>query len=246
MTRIENGLSILNSLAEAYEGPCLFLYAAIAGLVLLAVFGGRKSRALLLYPCVILMCTVFNPLILDAFYSGAENEADFHIVFFWAVPVVLIIAASAVAPGSALTNPFLRVLPAGLVIVLAIITGVPGISAYENVSLPSNLLKADPQLVSLIGFMDKKSTSDTYSAAFENRALCYGAEEYSAEIVISDLFLNDSDTENEEAFQEAVSEYAPDFYVVTRGGTAEKLLKGMELTELAHTDAYSVYSAGMG
>ena len=165
---LNNGIQYLVQLIGMYEGSTHYIIAWAASMVLLAFCGGRKGRAVFIWPALILLVTVFNPFFIGILFKGEEGQLNGFLPYLWMLPVLIVIPAGAGALASKLPFSVLKVLPFIAVIAFAAYFGVPRPSAYLKLTLPENYHKADTELLTICSYLEVHKKKSGYSAAFED------------------------------------------------------------------------------
>ena len=228
----ESGLSFLLKTLGQYQKPSYFLVAAAMLLVVAAIFEGRKVRCAFVWPLLILAVTVFNPYIFPFLFVEQGRLVEKYYMFLWTVPVTLIIGCGIISCIRHIPVKWLRpVVFAGALAAIAFF-GTPKLISYVDVVLPSDLMKADPELVTICGYLSGHADTVSPLVAFERRDFAEEAMELDASIRISGMLegKKPSEIEAEEV----------DFAVI--GANSEdvaKRLAELGMVRIAHTpDSY--------
>lgn len=185
----ESGLSFLLKTIAAYGGGGVFLYAAFVMLIPASVFGGRRVRAVFLWPLLILAVTAFNPYVFPWLFIHYQQLIEEYYKFLWVVPVLLMIACGAVLIAFRFRSKLVKFLVFLAFCALLALGAVPRITEYVNYSLPGNAMKADAELLTLCDYILENAPTDTPLVAFERLDFAQEAAAYNASIRISDLLI---------------------------------------------------------
>lgn len=238
---LNNGIQYLVQLIGMYEGSTHYIIAWAVSMVLLAFCGGRKGRAVFIWPALILLVTVFNPFFIGILFKGEEGQLNGFLPYLWMLPVLIVIPAGAGALASKLPFSVLKVLPFIAVIAFAAYFGVPRPSAYLKLTLPENYHKADTELLTICSYLEVHKKKSGYSAAFEDAGMQDECAEYTARIVTSDLFRTDRDLSRPAELKKALKDEKPDYIVCAKDGKMPDVLDDSGWKAIACTDHYLIY-----
>lgn len=91
ITIAEEGFAYIFKCIGEYSGSCFYLLLYLIALIFLFLKGNDREKAAFVYPAVIMLFTVYNPLlpvIIDRFF----DINDEYYRFIWASPVVLCVS----------------------------------------------------------------------------------------------------------------------------------------------------------
>ena len=179
--------SSLTRIRRGVRDPGIFLYAAAVLLIIAAFLGSRKLRTAFFWPSLLLAFTLFNPYLFPFLFLRWPELIEQYYSTFWAVPVTMILGASAVVVAWRFQKIWARTLVLLAAAALIAAGAVPSIRAYRHIVMPSNFMKSDPELVTLCDYIADYSEMDHPLVAFEREDFADEAAAYDPSIRISDL-----------------------------------------------------------
>lgn len=148
----------------------------VVSVLFLGVKGGKKEKALFVYPVVIWMLTVFNPLFVNRFILAFRVETRYYR-YFWMLPVAVLLVYMLVK----LLNKFNK---AGKVCVLAGIVLVCFLCRSQMrpfLEPPTNPYRINDEVVAAADIVAADKTKDSVKVAY-NIFFFYEIRQYDASI----------------------------------------------------------------
>ena len=238
----ENGiLSGLGRAVHHYQGRSLFLFMGFIMLLLLSVRRGRKNRVLFTYPFILEALLLFNPLTARFLSGEAEEVTAGMAYYFWLFPAVLLLAYGTVSLMAELQKLSMKIPLLLAVLLLSFLTCVPPLSAYSKISLPANIKKADPELLSISEYLDAHTSEDRYRVVFERGRQAMEAGELNARMVPEPFLLDAGRKMDGKAVEERLAKLKGAYIVCDSHGELSGYLFALRITRVAHTPYSSVY-----
>lgn len=238
----ETGVSFLLKTIGAYLGAPAFLFIFLLMLVLTAIFGKKKGRTTLLWPFVILALTIFNPYVFPLIFRADTSLEEDYYQCLWLVPVAIIMAFGITLLIWKFKASVWRFLVAAVFAAAVLVTGTPSLAAAMEVQFPENVYMTDGEIVSVCDYLDQKAEKDTPAVAFESEDDQNEARAYDASLLPSDILRDKDKAGDVSSFRTAAAaDDAPDYFVVQKGGDAEKLLENAGLSPLASAGSRIIY-----
>ncbi len=235
----ESGLSFLIKTLLEYQEPCFFLFGALGVLLAASLFSGRRFRSAFLWPLLMLAVSVFNPYVFPLFLRPGPEVVEQYYRFLWCVPVPLLIGGGCAIIVFRVRPPWLKVLLYTVPAALILFFGTYFTMSGKEMTLPSNLMKADEELVALCDYIFANTLTDSPLVAFEDERLAEEAPAYDPSIRISDFFVDEEGESRKPRDLEASGE---DFIVVRADGRMERAVKRLDYKLVGRTKESCIYA----
>ncbi len=177
-----DGLNFLFKCIALYNGSsfCLVLY--LLGLVFIALKGGKELKRIFLYPGLIILFTVYNPLlplIINRFFDINKE----YYRFMWIPPVCILPAflAAAYVMGEGRSRGFRIVGFAGFLLLFA---GI-GSFVYGKGYVPAENVYKIPNEVMAVSKLIRENTDMKYPVAVMDRDMQMEIRQYDATILLA-------------------------------------------------------------
>ncbi len=158
----KDGLMYVIRCILLYNGSSFYflIYAAI--LVLILIKGKKEHREMFLYPAIVLMVTVYNPVFPILIRRIFDINKEYYR-FFWITPVIILVAAASVEfVGEWGKDPARRfMIIAGILMILA----GAGSFTYEKGYMPRDNIYGVPDEVLEVSRMIRNNTDMKYPVA---------------------------------------------------------------------------------
>ena len=165
-----------------YNGSSFYLYAYVALLIFIALKGSTEWKRYFLYPAIVLLFTVYNPLfpmLIDRIFDINKE----YYRFMWITPVLIgLSAAAAVFLMNEGKSAGWRVLVfLGLTLIL---TGLGNFTYSGGYSIAENIYKVPNEVLS-VSKMIRKNTDMKYPVAIMDREMHMEIRQYDATILLA-------------------------------------------------------------
>jgi len=237
-TSIEAVWAFILQTANTYTGDIRFLCGAAAALVICAILGHRRFRVAFLYPALILLCTVFNPVLLYPVFSRYPELARGYYECFWLIPFAVLLPLAVVMIVDKLPGTVPGVIVLVIAFFLPVLCGSPAVRTSMDLTLPMHISGVSEDVRAVCDLLREQTGKDNPVVLFEDD-IGQWARLYDAEIVLADLDGFPADTENLKAICE---EGNIDLIVVAKDGTTSASLLQAGFTQLDQTAKYVIFS----
>lgn len=153
----------LRALDEQFDGVRLSLLLYIISLIVLLIIGKKKSREIFVFPIIIAIFTVFNPLIMSVIAGKIGLAARLKRIYF-ILPVAILIAYMAVS----FVNKFKSkkawgIAAAGCTVFLAVILIISNTTVSTSIfgNIADNYSKMDKLVVEMDNMIHENTDSET-------------------------------------------------------------------------------------
>ncbi len=262
----ENGIGYLHRCLELYMSGTGYLLMYLLAVVYIIVKGDRRDRELFLPGAVVLLFTVYNPLVplvLDKVFDVASE----YYRLFWIAPVVILVPYVAVKIITSLSERSERILATVLVIAMFVLGG--NFVYAKGIDTAQNMFKIPDELIEISGMIHEDSKSTYAKAFFEyeynmeirqfdpKMLLCIDREEYlyAMNYTYTDEMLADENTPTNrilallvrnqrvapEAFTDALEATGTEYVVLTKGHPRAAFVKKAGLYEIGDTETHIIY-----
>ncbi len=177
-----DGISYLFKCIGLYNGSSLYLLLYIAGLILIFFKGDREVRRIFLYPGIVILLTVYNPLLPLLINRFFDVNREYYR-FMWITPVCILLpygAAQYILRER--KNPAWRTLSfAALVLIFA----GTGSYVYSNGYIPADNVYKVPNEVMAVSKLIRANTDMKYPVAIMDRDMQMEIRQYDASILLA-------------------------------------------------------------
>ena len=262
----ENGIGYLHKCLELYTSGTGFLLMYLFAVLVIRIKGQKRDRELFLPGAVVLLLTVFNPLVplvLDKIFDVASE----YYRLFWIAPVIILVPYVSVSLLSDMKDRAVRMC-AGAVIILMFVFG--GNFVYANgIDVAKNIYKMPEELIEISEMIHNDSKS-TYAKAFFEYEYNMEIRQYDPKILLTidreeylyamnysytDEMLADEDVPTNrilallvrnqridpDVFTDALERTKTQYVVLTKGHPQAAFIKKAGLYEIGDTATHTVY-----
>jgi len=156
-----------------FPWACLTVYQegtivmALFVICLLLLSGHKERRALFLWPALLLLFTVFNPLVLYFIFSRL-NITKMYYRCFWLLPAAFVIGTAVTGFTQKIGNRILRAAVFAACLGIIALTGKAEITSASSLALPQNVWKVPDDLIEVCSSIHELSDEKNPKAALEN------------------------------------------------------------------------------
>ena len=208
----DSGFLYIFKCIEYYSGGCFYLALYLAALVFLFRKGKVRDREIFIYPSVVLLLTVFNPLFPVAVNSLFDINKEYYR-FLWITPVVILLSYTAVQ--IVMDNDFSKGKRTVMTIALTCLLMGLGVFVYADGYTPVSNIYKMPEEVLQISEMIHNHSKTEYPRALCDYNMNMEIRQYDASILLA---------VDRERYMNAVAGKISDEMLEQEGYYPEKLL----------------------
>ncbi len=262
----ENGIGYLHKCLELYMSGTGYLLMYLLAVVYILVKGDKRDKELFLPGALVLLFTVYNPLVplvLDKVFDVASE----YYRLFWIAPVVILVPYVAVKIVSQLPTKGGRIASIVLVIAMFILGG--NFVYAKGIDVAQNIFKIPDELIEISEMIHNDSKSTYAKAFFEyeynmeirqydpKMLLCIDREDYiyAMNYTYTDEMLSDEEPPvnrilallvrnqniDPEVFTDALEATGTEYVVLTKGHPRSAYIRKAGLSVVGETATHTVY-----
>ena len=262
----ENGIGYLMKCLSLYCSGSGYFIMYLFAVLLILVKGERRDREIFLPDALMLLVTVFNPVVpvvLDRIFD-VNNE---YYRLFWLAPVVIIVPYAAVSVIYDAPKGAKRTAVAALTMLMFVLGG--NFVYADGFNVAENVYKIPDELIEISSLIHNDSGSEYTRAFFEyeynmeirqydpKMLLCIDREDYlyAMNYSYTDEMLADDNKPtnrilallvrnqkvNEERFKDALEQTDTEYIVLTAGHPQAAFIKKAGLYEIGRTATHVIY-----
>ncbi len=161
----EQGLGYIAACFERYLGTGAYVVLGILGLLFLVIQKKKEGRFLFIGYPLALLCTVFNPVLMNPVIEKMGFEAEFYR-FFWLLPISFFLAYGLVELASGRKTHFQKAGVLLVVCVLVLFWNRDALKTALTFSIPDNVYKAEDGLLEASELIHQNSAEKEPKVAF--------------------------------------------------------------------------------
>lgn len=177
-----DGIQYLFKCVALYNGTSFFLAVYAALVILIAIKGSREMKRYFLYPSIVILLTVYNPLLPLVINKIFDINKEYYR-FMWITPVCILIAAAAAYYLIREEHSRGFIIPAFIGIV-CILIGAGNFVYGNGYNRAENIYKI-PNEVIAVSKMIRKNTDMKYPVAICDRDMQMEIRQYDATILLA-------------------------------------------------------------
>lgn len=208
----ESGFLYIFKCIGLYSGGCFYLALYIAALIFLFKKGTKRDREIFLYPSLVLLFTVFNPVFPVAINSVFDINKEYYR-FIWITPVVILLSytASKIVFENDYSKGKRTIIGAAITCILM---GL-GVCVYAKGYTPAANIYKMPEEVLQVSEMIHNHANVEYPRALCDYNMNMEIRQYDASILLA---------ADREQYMNAVAGQISDEMIASEGNYPEKLL----------------------
>ena len=262
----ENGIGYLHKCLEMYMSGTGYLLLYLCGVIFIMIKGSRRDRELFIPQAVLLLVTVFNPvvpLLLDKIFDVAGE----YYRLFWIAPAVILVPYAAAMLIDGTPGRSGKGIAAALALAAFVLGG--NFVYAKGIDVAQNIYKMPDELIEISGIIHADSGSEYTKVFFEYEynmeirqydpkiLLCIDREEYlyAMNYSYTDEMLADqqkptnrilallvrNQSISPEEFTDALEQTGTQYVVLTIGHPQAAFVKKAGLSEAGRTDTHMIY-----
>lgn len=267
----ELGLKFVSVCAGLYWENIWYLLLFAAGLGGTLIWGRKKDSRVFVYYTVILLLTIYNPLIANVFVEKMHFENEYYR-FFWVLPVIPAVAYYGVQVVSYFKKKSLKAVVVACVLAVFVVLGNPIQGVTVNFAFAQNLYKVPNALRGICDVLHQLKGEGMPTVVFEND-LNTVVRQYDAGIRLvlnrdvalyvagsrtSEYYNENSDYYKQQKaildvvdydiydapddFKKALKETKTEFLVISKSAPNQEFFENVGCTRAAESGDYYIYS----
>ena len=153
----EQGFRFIWDCFVKYQGTWAYVLLGFLAVLLALLYRKKEARFLFLWYPLVLLLTVFNPLLMNKVIVKLDFESEFYR-FFWLVPLPFLLAYALVETGVQLKKGWKKAALLLAVGGLVLFWNRASLKQITTISIPKNVYKVEDDLLAVTEFIHRDST----------------------------------------------------------------------------------------